>query len=183
SPPRLSSARDSRVLPRRPVTRWVRDTLAPRYDAHGKVVGWEGVVVDITEQRALSDDLRRTTSMFHALVANLPAGVFFVQGPAGLPILVNARARYLLGQREDPAAGLSRLVQAYRLYRPDGTPYPTDELPVAAALRRGVAGMRDDIVVHRPDGQRLPLITWAAPIDLGGRGGHDAAVWVFEDLS
>jgi len=171
------------VVPPRPRERWVRDTLAPQLGPTGELAGWDGVISDITEQRALADDLRRTTSMFHALVANLPAGVFFVQGEAGLPILVNARARHLLGQREDPAAGLSRLVQVYRLCRPDGTPYPTDELPVAAALRRGATGMRDDIVVHRPDGQRLPLITWAAPIDLGGLGQHDAAVWVFEDLS
>ncbi len=163
--------------------RWVRDTLAPMYGPAGELEGWDGVLSDITEQRALADDLRRTTSMFHALVANLPAGVFFVQGEAGLPILVNARARHLLGQREDPAAGLNRLVQTYRLCRPDGTPYPTEELPVTAALRRGVTGMRDDIVVHRPDGQCTPLITWAAAIDLGGAGQHDAAVWVFEDLS
>jgi PAS domain S-box-containing protein len=38
-------------------------------------------------------------------------------------------------------------------------------------------------VVHRPDGRRLPLITWAAPIDLAGKGEPDAAVWVFEDLT
>jgi len=163
--------------------RWVRDTLAPQYSAAGELEGWDGVLSDITVQRALADDLRRTTSMFHALVANLPAGVFFVQGEAGRPILVNARARQLLGQREDAAAGLSHLAAVYHLCRPDGTPYPTDELPVTAALRRGVTGMRDDIVVHRPDGQCLPLITWAAPIDLGGLGQHDAAVWVFEDLS
>ncbi len=31
--------------------------------------------------------LRRTSTMFHALVANLPAGVFFMQGPMGRPIL------------------------------------------------------------------------------------------------
>jgi signal transduction histidine kinase/integral membrane sensor domain MASE1 len=165
------------------VTRWARDTLAPQYGPAGELDAWDGVISDITEQRALADDLRRTTSMFHALVANLPAGVFFVQGEAGLPILVNARARQLLGQREDPAAGVDRLVQVYRLCRPDGTPYPTEELPVAAALLRGATGMRDDIVVHRPDGRQLPLITWAAPIDLGGQGKHDAAVWVFEDLS
>jgi PAS domain S-box-containing protein len=171
------------VVPPRPRERWVRDTLAPQFGPTGELAGWDGVLSDITEQRALADDLRRTTSMFHALVANLPAGVFFVQGQAGLPILVNARARHLLGQREDPAAGLNRLVPVYRLCRPDGTPYPTDELPVAMALRHGVTGMQDDIVVHRPDGQRLPLITWAAPIDLGGLGRHDAAVWVFEDLS
>jgi PAS domain S-box-containing protein len=166
-----------------PTGRWLRDTLVPRFSPEGLLVGWQGVVTDITEQRHLADDLRQTTSMFHALVANLPAGVFFVQAPSGRPILVNARARQLLGQREDVAAGLPHLVKTYRLHRPDGTLFPEDELPVATALRRGTTTMRDDIVVHRPDGRRVPLITWAAPIDLTGRGEPDAAVWVFEDLT
>jgi signal transduction histidine kinase len=116
-------------------------------------------------------------------VANLPAGVFFVQGTAGRPILVNARARQLLGQLEDPSAGPDRLVEVYHLCRPDGTPYPTEELPVVGALRHGLTSMRDDIMVSRPDGQMMPLITWAAPVDLGSRDGGDAAVWVFEDLT
>src|SRR5205085_1764834 len=80
-----------------PVERWVRDTLVPHFGPTGELAGWEGVVSDITQQRLLADDLRRTTSMFHALVANLPAGVFFVHSPSGRPILVNARARQLLG--------------------------------------------------------------------------------------
>jgi PAS domain S-box-containing protein len=166
-----------------PTGRWLRDTLVPQLDRLGRLVGWQGVVTDITEQRHLADDLRQTTSMLHALVANLPAGVFFMQAPSGRPILVNARARQLLGQREDPAVGLDRLVDAYRLHRPDGTPFPVEEMPVTTALRRGTPTMRDDIVVHRPDGRRLPLITWAAPIDLAGKGEPDAVVWVFEDLT
>jgi PAS domain S-box-containing protein len=163
--------------------RWVRDTLAPHFEEDGRLTGWEGVLTDITAQRALADDLRRTTSMLHVLVANLPAGVLFVQGTTGRPILVNARARQLLGRREDSGAGLDHLAHVYRLERPDGSQYPVDELPVALALRRGLTTMRDDIVVHRPDGRRLPLITWAAPLDLSGQGTQDAAVWVFEDLS
>jgi PAS domain S-box-containing protein len=163
--------------------RWVRDTLAPHRDADGRLIGWEGVVTDVTEQRALADDLRRTTSMFNALVANLPTGVFFVQGPHGQPILVNARARQLLGQREDASAGLDQLPQVYRLFRPDGTLYPVDHLPVYLALRQGRTTMRDDIVVHRADGRRVPLVTWAAPVQLRSRGGPDAAVWVMEDLT
>src|SRR5262249_43645568 len=146
--------------------RWVRDTLAPHLDADGQLIGWEGVLVDITQQRVLSDDLRRTTSMLHALVGNLPAGVFFVEGQRGHPILVNARARHLLGRREDLAAGLEHLAEVYRLFRPDGTPYPVEELPVFLALRKGLTAMRDDIVVHRPDGRRVPLVTWAAPVTL-----------------
>ncbi|HXG11244.1 MAG TPA: PAS domain S-box protein [Gemmataceae bacterium] len=162
---------------------WLRDTLVPIFGADGVLEGWDGVAADITEQRTLADDLRHTTSMFYALVANLPAGVFFVQAPGGRPILVNARARQLLGQREDPSAGLDHLPQIYGLHRPDGTPYPADELPVSLAIRRGLTTMRDDIVVHRPDGRRVPLITWAAPIDLRGQGKTHAAVWVFEDLT
>jgi PAS domain S-box-containing protein len=166
-----------------PPVRWMRDTMAPRLDADGGLIGWEGVITEISEQRALADDLRRTTSMFHALVAHLPMGVFFVQGPMGQPILVNARARSLLGRREDSTAGLDRLAQVYRLFRADGSAYPVEELPVYQSLRRGVAAMRDDIVVHRPDGRRVPLITWAAPVQMGGVGPTDAAVWVLEDLT
>jgi PAS domain S-box-containing protein len=178
------SSRGATADGRKPVTeRWVRDTLVPLVAADGHLEGWEGVVADITEQRMLADDLRRTTNMFQALVTHLPAGVFFVQAPSGRPILVNARARKLLGQRENLAAGLGQWAEVYRLYRPDGTPYPAEELPVFTALRRGATSMRDDIVVHRPDGRRIPLVTWAAPIDLGGRGRPDAAVWVLEDLT
>jgi PAS domain S-box-containing protein len=166
-----------------PRDRWVRDTLVPLIDERGKLQGWEGVLVEITEQRYLADHLRRTSNMLHSLVAHLPAGVFFVQAPGGWPLLVNARARKLLGQREDLAAGTARWPQVYRLYRPDGTPYPAEELPVTKALHRGTTSMCDDIVVHRPDGRRVPLVTWAAPVDLAGRGRPDAAVWVLEDLT
>src|SRR5262249_58550602 len=105
-------------------------------DADGRLTGWEGIVSDITEQRILADDLRRTTSMFHALVANMPAGVFFVSAKSGRPILVNQRARQLLGQREDFSARLEHLSTVYRLYRADRSPHPPDELPVCHALRR-----------------------------------------------
>ena len=163
--------------------RWVRDTMSPHYTAEGLLAGWEGVVEDITEQQALSLRLKRTSNMFQALITNLPAGVFFVQGALGQPILVNARARQLLGQREDLAAGIAHLSQVYRLHRPDGTLYPADELPVALALRQGTTHMVNDIVIHHPDGRRVPLITWAAPVDLSDNGKPDAAVWVLEDMS
>lgn len=169
------------ALPRANV-RWVRDTLAPRHTGSGELEGWEGVVEDITEQRVLAADLRRTTAMLQALVNHLPTGVFFVHGPLGQPLYVNARARQLLGQREDMAASLAHLPRVYRLHRPDGTPYPWEELSVSRALRLGVTGMRDDVVVHRPDGRRIPLVTWAAPVNLGGQD-KAGAVWVLEDLS
>jgi len=182
SPPAVVCEYRLAPSPDRPA-RWLRDALTPRFDPAGALVGWDGVVTDVTEQRVLAEDLRRTANMFHVLVTHLPAGVFFVQGAAGRPILVNARARQLLGQREDADTALEHLARAYRLHRPDGTPYPVEDLPVYQALRHGRATMRDDIVVHRPDGRRVPLISWAAPLRLVGRDGDLAAVWVLEDVS
>ena len=87
--------------------RWLRDTMTPHYSEEGLVDGWEGLVEDISDQRALSHNLRKMTNMLQVLVTNLPTGVYFVQAPLGYPILVNPRSRQLLGQREDLSAGLS----------------------------------------------------------------------------
>lgn len=163
--------------------RWVRDTLTPHHTEDGLLDGWEGFVEDITERRKLSYNLRRSSQMLQALIANLPAGVFFVQGAQGYPLLANARARQLLGQREDASVPLAQLSRLYRLYRPDGSEYPPEELPVAKALTLGLTCSANDIVVHRPDGRRIPLVTWAAPVQLDEKGPVDAAVWVLEDLS
>lgn len=163
--------------------RWVRDTLVPYRISANTLDGWEGVIEDITEQRALSYNLRRTSGMLQALITHLPTGIFFVQGPMGQPILVNQRARQLLGQREDLAAGIDHISTVYRLYRPDGSPYPAAELPVTRALREGITSMANDVVVQRSDGRRVPLVTWAAPVDFSGQGRADAAVWVLEDLT
>lgn len=168
-------------FPAAPEHRWVRDTLTPHYSEEGLMDGWEGLVEDITEQRALSQNLRRLTNMLQVLITNLPTGVYFVQAPQGYPLLVNARARQLLGRREDLSAALSHLSSVYRLHRPDGAEYPWEELPVAKALNLGVTCRANDIILHRPDGRKVPLITWAAPIDLSNTGKPDAAVWVLED--
>jgi PAS domain-containing protein len=172
----------STIRHRRP-ERWVRDTLAPQFDSSGRLTGWEGVVVDVTEQRTLADDLRRTSTMFHALVANLPAGVVFVHGATGRPLLVNPRARQLLGHPEQVSAGVDQFPEVYRLQRRDGSPYPAEELPVTEALRHGRSATCDDLVVQRGDGRRIPLLTRAAPVTLGSQGREAAAVWVIEDLT
>src|SRR5262249_47056049 len=128
-----------------PSYRWLRDTLTPHHSEDGLVDGWEGLVEDITDQRAMSHNLRKLTNMLQVLITNLPMGVYFVQAPQGYPILVNARARQLLGQREDLSAGLSSLSRVFRLHRPDGAEYPADELPVAKALYRGITCRANDI--------------------------------------
>src|SRR5262249_35342402 len=73
--------------------------------------------------------------------------------------------------------------QLYHLHRTDGSDYPWEQLPVCRALKEGRPCLVDDIVVHRPHGKQVPLMSWAAPVELTKLGQADAAVWVLEDLS
>jgi PAS domain S-box-containing protein len=163
--------------------RWVRDTWTPLLDAEGKIEGWDGVVFDVTVEHQNQEELDRLSKMFEALLANVHAGVVFVQGDEGQPFLINHRARQLLGLKEDPLVGLDHLVARYHLHRADGALYPTNELPISMALKQNRTTMRNDIVVHRPDGQHVPLLMWAAPVDLIAEGRPNTAVWAIEDLT
>jgi signal transduction histidine kinase/integral membrane sensor domain MASE1 len=53
--------------------RWLRDTLAPQYGPSRDLVGWDGVVSDITEQRALADELQRAQRL--ELIGRLASGI------------------------------------------------------------------------------------------------------------
>ena len=118
--------------------------------------------------------------MFHALVANLPAGVFFVQGAAAAgPSWSTPGPGSCSASARTRPPGLEHLAEVYRLHRPDGTPYPAEELPVYA----GAAPRPDHHARrHRRPPARRPAHAaghlGGARSTCGGAGRPDAAVWV-----
>ena len=79
----------------------------------------------------------------------------------------NAAAARMWGQAPEP--GTARWCGSLRLYRPDGSPLPYSECPMAIALRerRPVRGLEG--VLERPDGSRISFL--AHPIPLFNRHG------------
>jgi PAS domain S-box-containing protein len=72
---------------------------------------------------------------------------------------------------------------AYRIRRPDGTPYPPAEVPLARSLRTG-GEVRDDLQLHRhaQTGQETPLLVNSTPLR-DDEGRITGAVAVFQDIS
>jgi PAS domain S-box-containing protein len=107
------------------------------------------------------DGSAATSETWRQLLEALPAAVYTTDA-AGRITFFNEAAVELAGHR--PELGRDLWCVSWRLHRPDGTPLPHDECPMAVALRedRPVRGV--EIIAERPDGARVHLLPHPTPL-------------------
>jgi PAS domain S-box-containing protein len=140
---------------------WVSVTSSVVRDAAGRFLYGIRVMRDITAQRHAEEALRASERRFRELIEALPAAVYTTDA-AGRVTFYNQAAVELAGPGSE--IGTEVLGMAWKLYRPDGTPLPTDEWPIAITLRenRPVRGV--EVLAERPDGTRVPFIPYPTPL-------------------
>ena len=106
-------------------------------------------------------------SDLHQVLEALPAAVYTTDAE-GRITFCNRAAVELSGHT--PVLGQDRWCVSWRLYRPDGTPLPHDQCPVAVTLKTGEPFRDVELVVERPDGARCPVLAYPTPLhDATGR--------------
>jgi signal transduction histidine kinase len=101
----------------------------------------------------------------------------------GVITYCNEKAVELWGRR--PALGRDsdeRFCGSLRLYRPDGTPLPHDQTPMAMALRDGTPSRGNEVAIERPDGTRITVSVNIDPI-VDESGTLVGAVNAFQDIT
>jgi PAS domain S-box-containing protein len=98
---------------------------------------------------------------FRRLLEALPAAIYTTDA-AGWITFCNAAAVELAGR--SPELGTDRWCVAWRLFRPDGTPIPLDQGPMAIALREGSPISGTETIAERPDGSRVSFIPYPTPL-------------------
>src|ERR1043166_2975340 len=88
---------EHRLIHKNGSVRWIRNTPVPRRDEQGKMVGYDGLISDITARREAEELLRNSEVLYHSLVENLPQNIYR-KDLAGRFTFVNARFARLLGQ-------------------------------------------------------------------------------------
>jgi len=103
----------------------------------------------------------RSDDHFRKILDDLPAAIY-VTDAKGRITYFNEAAATLWSYR--PQLGKSEWCGSWKLYWPDGTPLPPGECPMALALKekRAVRGM--EAVAERPDGTRVPFISYPTPL-------------------
>ncbi len=134
--------------------RWLRDQA-------GQPVRLTGVNFDITERKQDQEALRLSQSRYRDLIQSLPAAVYTCDAQGRIQ-LYNQAAVSLWGR--EPEIGKDLWCGSWKIYRPDGTPLPLDECPMAVTLREGRAVRGEEIIIERPDGSKRHVVPHPDPI-------------------
>ena len=134
--------------------RWLRDRA-------GKPVRLTGVNFDITDRKQDQEALQLSQHRYRELIHSLPAAVYTCDAQGRIQ-LYNQAAVILWGR--EPEIGKDLWCGSWKIYRPDGTPLPLDECPMAVTLREGRAVRGEEIVIERPDGSKRHVVPHPEPI-------------------
>lgn len=115
----------------------------------------------IHTRKQIEEFLGERERHFVDLLEALPAAVYTTDA-AGRITFYNQAAVDLWGCR--PELGTDKWCGSWRLYRPDGTPLPHYQCPMAVALRENRAIRGAEAIAERPDGTRVPFIPFPTPL-------------------
>ena len=122
---------------------------------------------DITEHKRAEAAIQESERRFRQMVDALPVAVYTTDAEGRLTHFNPAAAEFA-GRK--PALGEDHWCVTWKLYRPDGSPLPHDETPMAIALkeRRPIRG--EQAITERPDGERRWVEPFPTPLfDEAGR--------------
>ena len=122
----------------------------------------------------LADELQ-----WQALLRTLPVAVYMTDAEGWITFCNDAAIR-LWGLA--PEIGKARYNGAWKLFRPDGTPLPHDEGPLALSLRERKPVLGVDTIAERPDGSRVHFIPYPTPL-FSATGRLTGAVNILIDIT
>ena len=162
----------------RPV--WVSMYLALLLDAGGRIEHVIGVIQDIDERKRAEKALRESDRRFREMIDALPAAIYTTDAQGHLTHFNQAAVEF---SGRMPELGTDQWCVSWKLYRPDGTPLPLDECPMAIALKEGRIVRGAEAIAERPDGKRIWITPYPTPLrDSEGRvvGGINMLVDITE---
>ncbi len=67
---------EHRIVHKNGQVRWVRNTVVPCRDEHGRMIAYDGLIADVTERKQAEQKLVKSEAFYHSLVENLPQNIF-----------------------------------------------------------------------------------------------------------
>jgi PAS domain S-box-containing protein len=117
--------------------------------------------VDVTDRLSLQNALEDSERLFREIIDALPA-VIYTTDAEGRVTHFNRAAVEFSGRT--PELGTDRWCVTWKLFRPDGTPMPHEQCPMAIALKEGRVVLGQEAIAERPDGTRRWFTPYPTPL-------------------
>lgn len=146
--------------------RYFTYTYQPLRGFDNQVSGILTLALDVTGQVLSSKRINRIVREQQTILSQLPDGVI-VTDVAGRIVYVNDEAAALHGVAT-LEVGPEDYAAAYHLFTLDGQPYPSEQLPLARAVRENVAVEGEEWKIQHPDGTMITVEGSARPLSSEG---------------
>lgn len=131
------------------------------------------------DQRRHAEDAERRLA---SVIQGSSAGVLIVRSMDGSVAYASREAERLLGVSLPAGALAFNHLKAVEFLREDGTRVAPDALPLRGALNNGTPAGPVEMIFHRPDGTRVPVLVSASPI-MDANQRVNSAIAVFQDAT
>ncbi len=142
---------------------WVNVAVSPLRDTTGRYDRLIAVIEDITARKRAEHAVQESERRLRRVLERMPAGAYLCDRN-GLITYYNQQAEQLWGRAPKLNDPIDRYCGSFKLYASDGTPIKHSECWMALALREETAYDGREIIVERPDGQRMTVLAHASPI-------------------
>ena len=125
-----------------------------------------GALLDITDRKQAEDALAEAKGMLEAAIAHSPVGIIVADAPHVTIRLANAAALAIRGGDPGILSGIDMSQHAanWQVFRPDGTPYAPEALPLSRAVLAGEDVHDEEMIMLDEEGKKHWVSTNAAPI-------------------
>jgi PAS domain S-box-containing protein len=139
---------------------------------------------EVEERERAEQETRRAQALLLAAVEQTPAGILIADAPDVRIRVANEAALEIRGETERELTGIPLDLHSenWNTCRPDGSPYPPEELPLSRAIERGEVSRDELMLVRRDDGEQRWTTVNAAPVR-NAEGEIVAGVVVFADVT
>lgn len=134
------------------------------------------------ENARLYSEIEAQRQRLQAVVDEFPEAILIAEASPPRITLANRTVSELVGWEVPTPFDLFAWFARNPRYRPDGTPWPVDELPLVRALQHGEHVRHSEVRIMRDDGSLVTVLLNAKPLhDASGR--IVAAIAAFQDIT
>lgn len=162
-------------------TVWTEVTSHLRVNSETSHLEVVGVTRDISERRKTEIALRESEARYRSVVDSMAEGVIIYTAD-GQIVSCNSSAEEILGMSSTEVSGRYLMDPRWQISREDGSRYPTDEYPVAIALRTGQAARNVVMRIGPPEDLKFISVN-AHPIISRDTSKPLGVVVTFADIS